>query len=160
MKKYKYLNHSGAYANKIQSFFEVSFQMIEELISSHTVNSQYGQFSQKNALEFLAKQKKLKAKIQVEKNYCLGLIVSEINSVFGPSITRLNILNEMIQQFPASKNILQSKIREEKLRHLKLTEELNSSEQGLSAEVSKRFTALEAKFANQTERIKLTFGLN
>ena len=40
MKKYKYLNHSGAYANKIQSFFEVSFQMIEELISSHTVNSQ------------------------------------------------------------------------------------------------------------------------
>lgn len=134
--------------------------MIEELTKSHSINSEYGQFVTSEIQEFLRKQRDLKSKIQNDKDYCLNLIVAEINSVFNPSITELNILNSLIKKIPDLEKTLQKSIEKKKARHLRLTEELNISELGLSGEIRKQFANLQEKFDNQTKRIELTFGLN
>lgn len=127
---------------------------------SFSINSEYARFSGQNALKFLANQEKLKTTIQAEKTYCLDLVIAEINSVFNPSITELNILNSLIKKFPDLEKTLQKSIEKKKARHLRLTEELNTSELGLSSEIRKQFANLQEKFDNQTKRIELTFGLS
>lgn len=138
----------------------MSFEMIEELMRSFSINSEYARFSEQNALKFLANQEKLKTTIQAEKTYCLDLVIAEVNSVFNPSIMELNILNSLIKKFPDLEKTLQKSIEKKKARHLRLTEELNISELGLSSEIRKQFADLQEKFDNQTKRIELTFGLN
>lgn len=160
MKEYRHLNHSRNHAIRIISFYDATFKMIEELINSYTVNSQHGQFSQKSAFEFFTKQTNLRPTIKVEKSYCLDLIAFEINSVFNNSITELNMLNQLIIKIPNLEKVLRAEIRKKKIQHFELTKVLNESELSLSAEVRRAFDLMEAKFANQTERIKLTFGLN
>jgi hypothetical protein len=160
VKKYKYLGHSQAHAIKTLAFFEALFQMIDELINSHSINSQYFQFSKQQALNFLDKQEKFKSTIEAEGDYCLNLITAEINSVFNISTTELNTLQGVITKFPKLKQVLENEVEAKKARHQKLTGVLNKSEQGLTAEVKKAFDLLQQKFDNQTERIKITFAIN
>ena len=66
----------------------------------------------------------------------------------------------MVGNFPGLETALQNKIKERKQKHIKLTTILSTDEIGLSAEVTKVFADLQKKFDNQTERIKITFGIN
>lgn len=92
------MNHSRNHAVKVLAFFEVLFKMIEELTESHSINSSYGQFVTYQIQSFLEKQEKLKKTIPAEMDYCLDLVIAEINSIFIPSTTELEVLNGIIKK--------------------------------------------------------------
>ena len=153
------MNHSRNHAVKVLAFFETSFKMIDELMGSFSINSEYARFNQQDALKFLANQEKLKQTIPAEMNYCLDLVIAEVNSIFIPSITELEVLDDIIKKFPALERNLKGNIKTKKSKHAQLTEILNKSEIGLSNEIRKSFIDLQERYDNQTKRIKLTFGL-
>ena len=154
MNQDKHLKCSINYIFGILSGFEAIFCINELLFCTDDFS-----LSKKRKSTFFTKQESIKSEIQSAMKHCFSFIDAKIERELQISQTRMRILREIAKKFPNQEVIINEKIRQQKAKHSELKTALALKRNDIFLLIEKSFTSLQKRYDNQTERIKLTFGL-